>query len=446
VRDGKGAGPVAESLEEQLLRRIAERSARVAVMGLGYVGLPLALLLAEGGFAVTGYDINAGYVERLRQGRSGVVDVPDARLQAALDAGSLLPTADPADLAAADAFLISVPTPLSKTRQPDLSCIEEALRTLLRVWGPGKLVVLESTTYPGTTDELLLPALRQGGTWELDRDFLLAFSPERVDPGNSQYPLSSIPKVVGGVSPASGRVAAALYATVFERVHPVSGARTAELTKLLENTFRNVNIALINEFAQICDTLGVDVWEVVEAAKTKPFGFMAFYPGPGIGGHCIPLDPQYLVYRARLSGYEPRLVALADQINQGMPAYVARKAMDMLNARGLPMRGAQILAVGVTYKPDIPDLRESPALPVIREIRRLGGEVRYVDPYVPELTLDGVPVERVDLTAETLATTDLAIVLTAHRALDLDPLKAHSEKVLDTRHAATLNSSPRVTA
>ena len=425
----------AVALEDLLEQRIADRSARIAVMGLGYVGLPLSLLLVGGGFDVVGYDVNSAYAERLCGGRSTVVDVPDAALRAALETKRLAPTADPNALRGADIYVICVPTPLSKTRQPDLSCIDAALRTLLTVWGPGKLVVLESTTYPGTTDEVLLPALCADGTWALDRDFLLAFSPERVDPGNAAHPLPTIPKVVGGVSAASGRTAARLYGTVFDRVHPVSGARAAELTKLLENTFRNVNIALINEFAQICDTLGVDVWEVVDAAKTKPFGFMPFYPGPGIGGHCIPLDPQYLVYRARLSGYEPRLVALADQINQGMPAYVARQAMEALNQRGMAIKGAKLLAVGVTYKPDVPDLRESPALPVIRELRRLGADVAYVDPYVPELTLDGVPVSRAELTAEVVDAADLVVVLTAHQVVDHGLLAEALGKTLDTRRA-----------
>ena len=253
----------------------------------------------------------------------------------------------------ADIYVICVPTPLSKTRQPDLSHVEQAIRTIIDLDTRNKLIILESTTYPGTTDELLLSVLAQDGA-KLDRDFLLAFSPERVDPGNSTHPLPKIPKVVGGVSCTSTEVATKLYRTVFDTVHPVSSAKVAETSKLLENTFRNVNVALANEFAQICDKLEVDVWEVIEAAKTKPFGFMPFYPGPGIGGHCIPLDPQYLVYKARLSGFEPRLVALADQINQEMPRFVVQKAVEMLNEQSKPLKNSKILILGVAYKPDVP--------------------------------------------------------------------------------------------
>lgn len=422
-------------VEQVLEQKVWQRTAVVAVMGLGYVGLPLSTLYVRAGFRVLGFDVNEAYVNSLRAGVSVVGDVPSSELQAALATGRFTVTCDPEALRRADIYLICVPTPLSKTRQPDLSFIQQALKTLTGVWEAQKLVVLESTTYPGTTDELLLPLLSQGGL-ELDRDFLLAFSPERVDPGNTRFPLHRIPKVVGGVSAASTRVAATLYESVFERVHTVSNARVAELAKLLENTYRNVNIALVNEFAQICDNLNTDVWEVIEAAKTKPFGFTAFYPGPGIGGHCIPLDPQYLVYKARLAGYEPRLVALADQINHEMPRYVVRKVMDALNEQGKALKGARVLVVGVAYKPDVPDLRESPALTVLEELSGRGATIAFSDPLVPRLRLgDGRILETLPLNAELLAETDLVVITTAHSTLDYRLLEGVAWKVLDTRNA-----------
>ena len=370
------------------MQRIQARQSTVGVIGMGYVGLPLALAFIRAGFPVIGFDVDARHVALLRAGTSPIIDVTNEDLSGALSTGALSVSADADALEAADVVLICVPTPLSKTRQPDLSYIESALTSLLPRLGRGKLVVLESTTYPGTTDEYLLSRLQEKGLEE-GTDFFLAFSSERVDPGNRQYRLHNIPKVVGGVSEVSGDLAEALYAGVFDQVFRVSSARVAELSKLLENTFRNVNIALANEFKQICDALGVSVWEVIEAASTKPFGFMPFYPGPGIGGHCIPLDPQYLVFKARLSGFEPRLVALADQINMEMPRYTTYQVMELLNERGLSMRGARILAVGVTYKPDVPDLRESPALLVMEGLLERGADVRFVDPYVRTLNIAG---------------------------------------------------------
>lgn len=422
-------------LHKQLFARIADRSAVVSILGLGYVGLPLAVLFVQAGFRVLGYDVNADYVAQMKEGVSTILDVPSGDLQDCLATGRLDISVDPADLRPADIHIICVPTPLSKSRQPDMSYIESALSTLLSVWGPGKLAVLESTTYPGTTRELLLPALSQNGL-ELDRDFLLAFSPERVDPGNLNFPLPRIPKVVGGASEASTYATVALYGAIFEQVHPVSTPTAAELAKLLENTFRNVNIALVNEFARICDTLEVDVWEVIAAAKTKPFGFMPFYPGPGIGGHCIPLDPQYLVYKSRLQGYEPRLVALADQINQEGPRYVIQQAMDRLNSRGKALKGARVVLVGVAYKPDVPDLRETPALPILELLLEKGAEVAFTDPWIPALRLaHGQNLEALELSPETVAMADLMIIVTAHRDFDYTLLAAYPEKVLDTRNA-----------
>ena len=417
------------------MQRIQERQGRVGIIGMGYVGLPLALAFVRAGFPVIGFDVDERHVGLLRAGTSPIIDVTNEALSGALSTGALTVSADADALEAADVVLICVPTPLSKTRQPDLSYIESALTSLLPRLGRGKLVVLESTTYPGTTDEYLLSRLQEKGLEE-GADFFLAFSSERVDPGNRRYRLHNIPKVVGGVSEVSGDLAEALYAAVFDRVFRVSSARVAELSKLLENTFRNVNIALANEFKQICDALGVSVWEVIEAASTKPFGFMPFYPGPGIGGHCIPLDPQYLVFKARLSGFEPRLVALADQINMEMPRYTTYQVMELLNERGLSMRGARILAVGVTYKPDVPDLRESPALLVMEGLLERGADVRFVDPYVRTLNIAGRELKGIaTLSDEEVERADAVVVLTAHSAFDMDILNRHAAKLLDTRNA-----------
>lgn len=422
-------------VETWTLEKIREREATVAIIGLGYVGLPLALAFVRAGFSVIGFDVDPDYVQELQKGASRIIDVPSGQLRQALASGRFQPYHDATALASADVYLICVPTPLSKTRQPDLTYVDQAIRTLARYWHPPAMVVLESTTYPGTTDEILLPLLTAAGA-QLDRDFLLAFSPERVDPGNMLFPFETIPKVVGGVSQASTRVTAALYATVFQHVHAVSSARTAELAKLLENTFRNVNIALANEFAQICEALAIDIWEVIEAAKTKPFGFMAFHPGPGIGGHCIPLDPQYLVYKARLSGFEPRLVALADQINQSMPKFVVQQAWRLLNEQGKPLKGARVLIVGVAYKAGVPDTRESPAFPVIEELERFGASIAYFDPYVPRLNVNStLQLSSVPLTEQLLDDVDLAVILTDHLTPEYALLAAVPGKVLDTRNA-----------
>jgi len=392
-------------------------------------------MFVKAGFQVIGYDINPDYAAMVQTGLSSILDVPDAELQACLDTKRFRATSNPEDLRPADIHIICVPTPLSKSRQPDMSCIESALETLLNIWTPGRMAILESTTYPGTTDEVLLPALSRNGL-QIDRDFLLAFSPERVDPGNAQYPLHTIPKVVGGVTADSTQAASALYSTVFEHIHPVSQARAAELTKLLENTFRNVNIALVNEFSQICDAIGVDVWETIAAAKTKPFGFMAFYPGPGIGGHCIPLDPQYLVYKARLHGYEPRLVAMADQINTERPNYIVQQVMEQLNKSGLALRGSRILVMGVAYKPDVPDLRESPALPIMKILQEKGAIIQFCDPWVPKLRLEGGQImAAVPFSKSQVEQADLVLLVTPHKNFDYSILEDDEAKVLDTRNA-----------
>jgi len=423
------------ALASSLIARLKDHNANIVIIGLGYVGLPLAMEFVRVGFPVTGYDVDEGYVARLARGESTILDVTGDDLAASLASGRFTPSGDPSVLQDADVILICVPTPLSKSRQPDLSYIESAVATILQHWTPGKLVVLESTTYPGTTDEHLLGLLSASGLRE-GEDYFLAFSSERVDPGNRQHRLRTIPKVVGGVSETSTRVASALYDGAFDHVHPVSSARVAELSKLLENTFRNVNIALVNEFKQICDALDVSVWEVIEAANTKPFGFMPFYPGPGIGGHCIPLDPQYLVFKSRLSGFEPRLVALADQINMEMPRYTVTQVMDVLNRRSLSLRGARVLVVGVAYKPDVPDLRESPALSVMEGLLERGADLRFVDPHVPEVRVGGRRIEgRPSLEASELAAADAIVVLTAHHALDLAALAPYRDRLVDTRNA-----------
>lgn len=417
-------------LTANMLGLIRRRSAVICIFGLGYVGLPLTMLFVESGFCVVGYDVNEKHVMALREGSSPIGDVSSDRLRRALATGRLRITSDREDIRMAHVYIICVPTPLSKSRQPDLSYIHAALTDLEATWEPGKMVILESTTYPGTTEEVFIPALSRSGL-RIDTDFLLAFSPERVDPGNTRYPLQTVPKVVGGATPCSTEVAAELYQSVFQTVHRVTSARVAELTKLLENTFRNVNIAFINEFAQICDALGVDVWEVIEAAKTKPYGFMPFYPGAGIGGHCIPLDPQYLVYRTRLAGYEPRLVALADQINIEMPRYVCNKAAEMLNRSRKALNGSRLLIIGVSYKPDVADLRESPALSVIERLMRHGAFVSYHDPLVPALTIGDSTLCSAPLSSSLLDSSDLVLIITAHHGLDYDLLGRYHSKILD---------------
>lgn len=431
MREASAGDGERRSLKDVLIERFERRSAVICVMGLGYVGLPLSMLFSvRGNFRVIGYDVDRDHVTSLMAGKSSICDVSSSELQEALSAGRFAPTASVSDIVDADVYIICVPTPLAKSRQPDLSYIQSALTILESFWTSGKMVILESTTYPGTTEEMFLPALSRNGL-RPDRDFLLAFSPERVDPGNREYPMYTVPKVVGGITGDSTEAASVLYGTVFTKVHQVSSAKVAELAKLLENTFRNVNIAFVNEFAQICSTLNVDVWEVIEAAKTKPFGFMPFYPGAGIGGHCIPLDPQYLVYRTRLAGYEPRLVALADQINQEMPRFVCGKAVEKLNSQKKPVNGSNVLIIGVSYKPNVPDTRESPAIWIIDYLRKMGAHVRYHDPYVPTLRVGDAEMFSVELTASLLDTSDLVIIVTPHTNLDFSLLKQYESKTLD---------------
>jgi UDP-N-acetyl-D-glucosamine dehydrogenase len=401
------------------------------VIGLGYVGLPLATNAVQRGLRAVGFDVNPGAVARLAAGRSSVEDVSDDALRVAL-AGGLEVTADEDRLRAADALFICVPSPLNRHREPDMQYIEAAAATVSRVVRPGMLVSLESTTYPGTTDDLLVPAATAGGL-RLDEDVFVAFSPERVDPGRNRS-LGAIPKVVGGVSPVSTRVAAAAYGRLVESLHLVSSARAAEMTKLLENTYRAVNIGLVNEMAQLAHELGIDIWEVIAAAATKPFGFQPFYPGPGVGGHCIPLDPNYLAWRAREAGFATRFIDLAEQVNTRMPAYAADRIADLLNRRGLPVFGTRVLGVGLAFKPGIADDRESPAVAVLEELARRGAEVLAWDPLVDSARIARygfLPVDG-DRAPSDVA---LAVILTDHDLFDYPAIAAAVPVVFDTRGA-----------
>jgi len=417
-----------------LSAKIEQRTARLTIIGQGYVGLPLAVEFAAKGFSVTGLDSDLDRVAALNFGRPGSPDVTDAELTARLRDGLYEATADFGVLERTDVVIICVPTPLRKSKDPDISYVVAAAEAAAARFRPGQLVVLESTTYPGTTEELLLPMFLARGA-RAGADVFVAFSPERIDPGNPRFKARDIPKVVGGVTPACARLAAALYRTIVPRVHEVSSPKIAELAKLYENVFRNVNIALANEFALMCQRLGVNVKEVIDAAATKPFGFMPFYPGPGIGGHCIPVDPLYLAWKTRLNGYEARFIALADEINRAMPGHVVELVTAGLNGRRRAMNGARILALGVAYKRGVGDIRESPALEVLASLRRKGAEVAYVDPFVPAITLDEIVLKAVELTDAELAAADCVVILTDHPELDYRRVVETATLVVDTRSA-----------
>ncbi len=416
-----------------LLKKFEERDATVAVIGQGYVGLPLAMELVESGFRVLGVDISERRVAQLAAGDSYIFDIPSSQLAAALESGRYTPTTDYSSVAQADAVSICVPTPLRKTRDPDLSYIQSAVESMGPHLSGPTLVVLESTTFPGTTDENVVPLL-EGYGLTLDRDVFVAFSPERVDPGNEHYGLKNTPKVVGGVTPDSTDLIVALYSQVVDTVHPVGSAREAELVKLLENTFRAVNIALVNELAMMCDRMDIDIWRVIEAAGTKPFGFMKFTPGPGIGGHCIPLDPTYLSWKAKSYGFYNRFIELATDINGNMPRFVVQKLARELNHKGKAVRDANILILGMAYKSNINDLRESPALDIWQLLaQEWGAKPLYHDPFVPEVPeLDAVSQP---LAPDFLATIDAAIVATNHKDVDYSIVLEHVDLVLDARDA-----------
>jgi len=421
------------STAEALKQRLAATPI-VGLIGLGYVGLPLAVAFAESGATVIGLDVDPTRVARVRAGESFVEDVPTSTLAGLVTAGRLTATDDVAALKDVDAILICVPTPLGKSKEPDISYIVSAADAVAGVIRRGQLVVLESTTYPGTTQEILLPRFQARGL-RAGEDFFLAFSPERIDPGNRRYTLREIPKVVGGLTPACRELAATLYARITRQVVPVSGPETAEMVKLFENTFRSVNIALVNEFAIMCRRLGISVWEVIGAAATKPFGFMPFYPGPGLGGHCLPSDPHYLSWRVRLEGYEPRFIAFADEINRQMPTYVVQLVTDALNERGRAVRGARILALGVAYKANVADTRDSPAIEILQTLLTKGAAAVYHDPFVPSLTLERTTLESIAWRDADLAGRDLVLILTPHNGYDWGAIVREARLVIDTRNA-----------
>jgi UDP-N-acetyl-D-glucosamine dehydrogenase len=419
--------------KDHLLSKIRERTARVAIIGLGYVGLPLAVQFARAGFRVTGIDLSAAKCADINRGQSYVQDVPSSTVQELVAAERLRATSDYAALAEADAAIICVPTPLGKSKDPDISYIIAAADGLAQHMHVGMLVVLESTTYPGTTEEVLLPRIQQNG-YHVGEALFLAFSPERVDPGNARYGIRNTPKVIGGITCACLEVATALYATAVEQIIPVSNPATAEMVKILENTFRAVNIGLVNELAIICHRLGIDIWEVIAAAATKPFGYMPFYPGPGLGGHCIPIDPLYLTWKMRGLGLQTRFIELADAVNSQMPHYVVGRIQDALNNEGKPLNGSHILVLGVAYKKDVSDLRESPALTIIEELHARGAQVIYHDPLVPEFHLNPAMLMRsVALGEDLLAWADCVLVHTAHSSYDWPWVAEHARLILDAR-------------
>jgi UDP-N-acetyl-D-glucosamine dehydrogenase len=419
----------------ELIAQIRDRTAEVAILGLGYVGLPLAVVFAEAGFHVTGIDPDKRKVETIRRGESHIQDIPNEQVKRLVSAGKLEATSDFSALQSADAVSICVPTPLRKTGDPDLSYILSATEELAKYVHPHMVVVLESTTYPGTTREVLLPRLAEVSGLVVGENFFLAFSPERVDPGREDWTTLNTPKVIGGITPACSTVAAEWYCQALETVVPVSSAEVAEMAKLLENTFRMINIGLVNEMAIMCDRLGVDVWEVIDAAATKPFGFMKFTPGPGLGGHCIPIDPLYLSWKLRALNYTARFIELASEINTGMPRYVVGKVQDILNDSGKPIKGSRVLILGVAYKPDIDDLRESPALDVIGLLKQKGASVSYHDPYIPRLDHEGWAMESVpDLDAAVKAA-DCVVIVTNHKMYDYPHILDEAALIVDTRNA-----------
>ncbi len=428
-------------MKNELINLITNKKAHVGVIGLGYVGLPLLVEFASRGFQGTGFEVDESKAQQINSGHSYIGDVPSSRLQEVVDAKLLRATTDFSHLAECDAIIICVPTPLRKTKEPDVSYILAAAEEITKRLRRGHLVILESTTYPGTTDEVLLPMFEEKGL-KLDEDFLLAFSPERVDPGNPQFMTHNIPKVVGGVTDDSTVVAAHLYSHIVNNVFSVSSARVAEAAKLLENTFRAVNIGMANEMARLCYALNIDTWEVIRAAATKPFGFMAFYPGPGIGGHCIPLDPHYLSWKARQHGFDSRFISLAEEVNSRMPEHVVQLVSDGLNDERKPMKGSNVLLLGVAYKKDINDVRESPALSIIDRLRAKGANVRYHDPFVSEVRFDdahtdagGEPLSSVPLTNDELQSADCVIIVTDHSEIDYQRVCSLTPLIVDTRNA-----------
>ena len=417
-----------------LQEKIRNRRARAGVIGLGYVGLPLAVEFARAGLDVVGFDVDASRVEDVNQGRSYIVDMSDREMREILSSGRLRATNDFSALADMDTINICVPTPLRKTKDPDLTYIVSAVRSIRDHLRRGQLVILESTTYPGTTEEVVQPILEESGL-RAGRDFYLAFSPERIDPGNPQFQTRNIPKVVGGHTPACSAAAQTLYEQCIETVVPVSSTRVAEMVKLLENTFRSVNIGLVNELAQMSHRLGIDVWEVIDAAKTKPFGFMPFYPGPGLGGHCIPVDPYYLSWKARMHDFEPRFIELAGIVNESMPRFVVERVTEALNRRSKSVRDSKIHLIGLAYKRGVNDVRESPALNVMKILFEKGAVLSYSDPYVPRLREEGLELASIPVEAALSNGCDCAVILTDHTEFDYEYIAKNSRAVVDTRNA-----------
>lgn len=422
-------------IADELLQKIHSKKATVGVIGLGYVGLPLSIELAEAGFNVIGFDISPNKVKLLNSGKSDIDDISDAAVKKVVSSGKFTSTIDPKQIAKVDTVSICVPTPLSKTKDPDVSYILAALEWVKAYIKKGTLVVLESTTYPGTTEELILPLLERDN-FKVGQDFFLAFSPERVDPGNAKYTTKNTPRVVGGITPTCTKIAKAFYEQTISNIHAVSSTQAAEMVKLLENTFRAVNIGLVNEVALMCDRLGLDVWEIIDAAATKPFGFMPFYPGPGLGGHCIPIDPHYLSWKLKSLNYYARFIELAGEINSHMPEYVVDRIISLMNERSAKaLNKSNIVVLGLAYKRDIKDTRESPALDVIKLLEDRGAKITYNDPFVPEITWNGLAHKSKKLTPQLLAGADLTVILTDHSQYDYNWIVEHSKLVFDSRNA-----------
>jgi UDP-N-acetyl-D-glucosamine dehydrogenase len=431
---------------QALIKKMKERSARVSVLGLGYVGLPLAVVFAEAGFKVTGFDPVKSKVESIKRGKSYVLDIQDEQIHRLVKQGNLQATTDFAALERMDAVSICVPTPLRKTGDPDLSFILSVSELLKQYIHPGMVVVLESTTYPGTTRELILPKLTETSGLEAGKDFFLAFSPERVDPGRKDWTTVNTPKVIGGITPKCTEVASVWYEQAIQTIVRVSSTEVAEMTKLLENTFRMINIGLVNEMAIMSDRLGIDIWEVIEAAGTKPFGFMKFLPGPGLGGHCIPIDPLYLSWKLKSLNYSARFIDLASEINTNMPRFTVGKVQDALNEQRKPLKGSKVLIIGVAYKPDIDDLRESPALDIIHLLREKGAKVSYHDPYFPQIEHEGLKMNSIsDINAD-VKTADCVVIVTNHSSYDYAAILKAATLIVDTRNALSKvgNGSPKI--
>jgi len=418
---------------KELEKKIIGRKAKIGIIGLGYVGLPLAVTFAKCGFKVWGIDIDKDRVAMIQKGESYILDVSKSDIILVKKEKSLSVTTDFSVIKDLDAVIICVPTPLHKTKEPDVSFIVSAVRNIKRHMKRGQIVVLESTTYPGTTEEVMLPILEEDG-WKEGKDFYLAFSPERVDPGNPKYDTKNTPKIIGGISKNSTDLAKLLYEQALEKIIPVSSAKVAEMVKLLENTFRIVNIGMVNELMVMCDRLKIDVWEVIDAAKTKPYGFMPFYPGPGVGGHCIPVDPIYLSWKARMYGFEARFIDLAAQVNSEMPHYAVSKVIEGLNNHKKALNGSKVIVVGVAYKKDVKDLRESPSLEVIELLMEKGADVSYYDPLFPYLKIHGIDLKRAAFTKDAFKSADCVVIVTDHTNVDYDFILENSKLVVDTRN------------